>query len=362
VVHGPREGGRLPRRAGGGGLTQQVPPLLRELLRAPGPSGAEHAVAAIVRREAASLGADVETDVLGSTVARVAGNAGGRLLALFAHADQVGLAVRRVRGDGLLEVAKLANWSPAAVLHQRVEILAADARVPGVVTRSGSGEPEWRDLLVDVGASSEQEALGLVSPGDPAVPVGPPLALAGGRLAAAALDDRAGVYAALEALRALAADPPAWDVALVVTSQEETGTHGGAAAATERLRPDAALVVETTFAGDAPGGPDPWGDVRLGGGPVVFRGPVVHPGVVAGLLAAAADTQIPVAVEAGASTWSDADDVFVAAGGVAAALVSIPLRFMHTTCEVVQLSDVEATARLLEAYARRLEPGLDLRR
>jgi endoglucanase len=331
-------------------------------LRAPGPSGAEDAVAATVRREAASLGADLEADVLGSTVARVAGSGDGRLLALYAHADQVGLAVRRVRADGLLEVAKLANWDAAAVLHQRIEILAEESRVPGVVTRSGSGELEWRDLLVDVGASSEEEALALVAPGDPAVPVGPTLPLAGGRLAAAALDDRAGVYAALEALRALAADPPAWDVALVVTSQEETGTHGGAAAAAERLRPDVAVVVETTFAGDVPGGPDSWGDVRLGGGPVVFRGPVVHPGVVAGLLAAAAGSRITVAVEAGASTWSDADELFVAAGGVAAALVSIPLRSMHTTCEVAQLSDVEATARLLEAYARGLGPELDLRR
>jgi endoglucanase len=362
VVHGPREGRRLPRRAGGGRLTAPIPPLLEELLRAPGPSGREEAVAAIVRREAAPLAAEVEADVLGSTVVRVRGSAGGRLLALFAHADQVGLSVRRVRGDGLLEVAKLANWGAAAALHQRVEILAAGSRVPGVVTRTGSGEPEWGDLLVDVGASSEEEGLALVSPGDPAVPVGPPLALAGGRLAAAALDDRAGVYAAFEALRALAADPPAWDVALVVTSQEETGTHGGAAAAAARLRPDVALVVETTFADDAPGGPDAWGDVRLGGGPVLFRGPVVHPGVVDGLIAAAEDAGIPFSVEAGASTWSDADDVFVAAGGVAAALVSIPLRFMHTTSEVVQLSDVDATARLAEAFARRLDPGVDLRR
>jgi endoglucanase len=338
-----------------------IPRLLDELLRAPGPSGFEEAVSAVVRREAAALGAEVEGDVVGSTVARVRGTGGGRLLALLAHVDQVGLTVRRIRGDGLIEVAKLANWSAAAVLHQRVSILSGAAAVPGVVTRSGEGEPGWEDLLVDVGAAGEEEAWTLVSPGDPAVVDGAPVELAGGRVAAAALDDRAGVYAALEALRELAAEPPSWDVVLVATVQEETGTHGGAAAATRRLEPDVAVVVEATFAADAPG-PEAWGDVRLGGGPAVFRGPVVHPAVTARLLDVAGAERIPVAVEAGGSTWSDADDVFAAAGGTAAALVSIPIRYMHTTCEVAQLSDVEAAARLLAAFARSLEPDLDLRR
>jgi endoglucanase len=338
-----------------------IPPLLDELLRAPGPSGSEEAVAAVVRREAAAFGAEVEGDPLGSTVARIRGTGAGRLVAFFAHTDQVGLAVRRVRGDGLLEVAKLASWNPAAALHQRVEVLARSGRVPGVVTRTGEGDLEWSHLLVDVGAASDEEALALVAPGDPAVIVGAPVELAGGRIASAALDDRAGLYAALEALRAFAADPPAWDVAVVATSQEETGTHGGAAAAAWRLEPVVAVVVEATFAADAPGH-EPWGDVRLGGGPVVFRGPVVHPGVTEALLETARSEGIAVAVEAGGATWSDADDLFAAAGGIAAGLVSIPLRYMHTACEVVDLGDVEATARLLEAYARSLDAAFDPRR
>jgi endoglucanase len=338
-----------------------IPPLLDELLRAPGPSGFEDAVAAIVRREAAAFGAEVEGDPLGSTVARVRGTGSGRLLAFFAHTDQVALSVRRVREDGLLEVAKLASWDPAAALHQRVEVLSSSGPVPGVVTRSGKGDLEWGDLLVDVGAASADDALALLAPGDPAVIVGVPVELAGGRIASAALDDRAGLYAALVALRALAADPPAWDVAVVATSQEETGTHGGAAAAAWRLEPAVAVVLEVTFASDAPGH-EPWGDVRLGGGPVVFRGPVVHPGVTEALLETARAEDIAVSVEAGGATWSDADDLFAAAGGIAAGLVSIPLRYMHTACEVAQLGDVEDAARLLAAYARALDDGFDPRR
>jgi endoglucanase len=334
-----------------------IPPLLAELLRAPGPSGCEDAVAAIVRREAASFGAEVERDPLATTVARVRGTTGDRLLALFAHADQVGLAVRRVREDGLLEVARLASWDATAALYQRVEIVAEAGAVPGVVVRSGTGELEWGALLVDVGAADAEAASGLVAPGDPAVLAAPPLELAGGRIAAPALDDRAGLYAALEALRALAADPPEWDVALVATSQEEPSASTAGAVA-QRLAPDVAVVVEATFAADAPG-PEPWGDPRLGGGPALFRGPVVHPGVTAGLLAAASGEGIEVSIEAGQSTWSDADTVFVAAGGIPTALVSIPLRYMHTACEVVQLDDVAAVARLLEAYARSLGPGFD---
>lgn len=339
-------------------MTGPLPALLDELLRAPGPSGAEQAVAAVVRREATALGAEVGTDVLGSTVARVRGAGGGRLLAFFAHVDQVALAVRRVRGDGLLEVAKLANWSAAAAVHQRVEILARAGPVPGVVAAGGEGEPGWDDLLVDVGAASEEEAAALVSPGDPAVVLGAPVELAAGRVASAALDDRAGLYAGLEALRALAAEPPAWDVALVATSQEESGRHGGAAAAAARLRPDVAVAVEVTFAGDAPG-PPAWGDVRLGGGPVVFRGPVAHPAVAEALLAAARAAGVAVQVETAALTWSDADDVFATAGGIATGLVSIPLRYMHTAGEVADLADIEATTRLLVALARALDDGFD---
>jgi putative aminopeptidase FrvX len=330
--------------------------LLDELLRAAGPSGYEDAVTAIVRREAAALGAEVETDVLGSTVVRIRGTEGGRLLALFAHIDQVSFAVRDAGDDGLLTVAKLANWSAEAAARQRVRVLTARGELAGVVTRVGAGDLGWDDLRLDVGAVDRAGALALVEPGDPVVLEGPPVELAAGRVASASLDDRAGLYASFEALRRLAASPPAWDIALVASTQEETGTHGGAAAVAARLRPDAALVVDVTYAGDAPGGEKPWGDVKLGGGPAVFRGPVVSPLVVAGLLSAAAEADIAVSVEAGQSTWSDADDVFVVGGGVPTGMICIPLRYMHTAGEVAQLSDIDATSRLIEAYARSLSP------
>jgi putative aminopeptidase FrvX len=332
-----------------------LPALLEELLRAPGPSGGEDAVAAIVRREALQMGAEGEGDVLGSRVVRVRGTGDSRLLAVFAHADQIGMVVRDAGEDGLLRVATLSSWEAAAAARQRVLVLTSSGSLPGVVVADCEGEPEWEDLRIDFGAADRDAALGLVRPGDAAVLDAPPVELAGGRVLSPSLDDRAGLFAALEAIRRLGAEPPVWDVALVASSQEETSTHAGAAVAARRLRPDAALVVEVTDAGDAPGKPA-WGPARLGNGPAIFRGPVVSP-VVADRLAEVADRLgLPYTFESGRSTASDADAVFLACGGIPVGVASIPLRYMHTAGEVAQLSDVEAVSRLVEGYARSLEP------
>jgi endoglucanase len=338
-----------------------IPPPLEELLLAPGPSGFEDAVHAVVRRDAAAFGAEVSSDVLGSTTARVHGTGAGRTLALFAHADQVGMIVRDAVAPGLLTVAKLGGWRPASAVGQRVRVLTRDGELRGVVVAPGDGEPGWDSLRVDIGAADREDALALVRTGDPIVLDGPPELLHGGRILSAALDDRAGIYAALEALRRLAAAPASWDIVLVVSTQEETGTHGGARAAAEALAPDVAVVVEVTYDADAPG-PEPWGDVRVGGGPTVFRGAVVSPVVGDGLLAVAERERIEVGLESGQDTASDADDIFTTGGGVPCAIVCIPLRYMHTAGEILQLSDVDAASRLVEAYARSLGDDDSFRR
>ncbi len=330
-----------------------VPDLLAELLLAPGASGYEDPVQAIVRREAAAIGAEIGTDAIGTTVATVTGTTGGRTLALFAHADQIGMSVRDAGSDGLLSVARLANWRSDGARGQRVRITTAGGEVRGVVVAPHDGEHSWDVLRVDIGATDRANALELVRPGDPVVLDGPPELLPNGRVLSGALDDRVGIYAGLEVLRRVAANPPAWDVALVVTVQEENN-HGGAHVTAERLQPDVAIVIEVTYAGDAPGYA-PWGgNVELGGGPTVFRGPVVSPLVGEALLELATREGIAVAIETGQATHSDADDVFVAGDGIAAGVICVPLRYMHTAGEIVQLSDVDDAARLIEAYARSL--------
>ena len=334
-----------------------LPALLDELLRARGPSGFEQEAAAVVRRQAASFGAEVEADVLGSTLARVRGTDGSRVLALVAHVDQIGIAVTHVFDDGLVGVTRLGDWEASSALGRRFEILASGRVVPGVAVRVGEGDVTWQQLRIDIGASSADVAHSLVRVGDPGVLSSSPVALDAGRVASAALDNRAGLFAALEALRLLAADPPAWDVVLVASVQEEGDARGGACAAIDRLRPDVAVVVETTYATDAAGfDPVEWGSHDLGDGAAVFRGSVVSPLVADGLLDAAAAAGIDHCLETGSVTWSDADEVFAAGGGVATGMVSIPVRSMHTANEVADLADVDAVTRLLVAYARSLPP------
>lgn len=170
-----------------------IPPLLEELLVAPGVSGSEDAIQAIVRREADAMGAEITTDVLGSTVARVRGSGSGRLLALFAHADQIGMVIRGAGDDGLLTFARLASSRAQDACGQRVRVVTAEGEVRGVVVAPHDGEITWDVLRIDIGALDRDDALRIVHPGDAVVLFGPPEELPNGRVLSGALDDRIGV-------------------------------------------------------------------------------------------------------------------------------------------------------------------------
>ena len=229
------------------------------------------------------MGADVTADVLGSTVARVRGAGAGRLIALFAHADQIGLIVRGVGEDGLVTVARLGSWR----VRGRGRPARADRRARGRGSRCRRGAARREARLGDV---ADRHRCRRSRRGARDRPAGrrrrsrrASRGVAERPRPAGALDDRVGIFACLEVLRRVAADPPEWDFAVVVSVQEETSSHAGARVAAERLAPDVAIAVDVTYAGDAPG-TAPWGDVRLGGGPTIFRGPVVSPIVGDGLL------------------------------------------------------------------------------
>jgi putative aminopeptidase FrvX len=337
-----------------------IPPLLDELLRAIGPTGFEEEVAAIVRREASAF-AEVSGDLLGSTTAVVRGTAGGKLLAIVAHCDEVGAMVSHVDDDGLLALHKLGDWVATTLVDQRVEVRARNGRVPGVVcNRTKKGKPLWSDVYVDLGVSNREEALARVAPGDPLVVVGPPIELAGGRLVSKSCDNRVSLWAGLEALRALAARQPTWDVALVASVQEER-SYAGARTTAFRLAPDAALVLDVTWATDTPGAnPRENGHHPLGSGPAVLRGPPVHPALADRLVEEAERLGDPYTIEVADASLTDADLVYLAGAGVPTCIASIPMRRYHSPAETVQLSDAEACTRLVEAFARGLEPGLDL--
>ena len=328
-----------------------VPATLDALLRAHGPSGHEQLAYGAVR-DALEGVAEIETDSVGNLIARRRGD--GPLLALFAHLDVIGAAVAHIAEDGLIAVHQLGHWRANVAYGQRVEIRTKDGAVPGVIARKvkDNEKVEWGQLYVDIGATDGSEARALVATGDPMVLDAPPLELAHGRLASRTLDNRAGVYVALETLRRAEGA----HVAVVAAAQEELGAHGAMAAA-HGLRPVVAIAIDVTYATDVPADdPATGGHHTLGGGAAIFRGPAVNPRVFQLLVEAAREEGIDHTIEAGAKTYTDADVTFASREGIPTGLVSIPLRNMHSPIEIVQLSDLEACIRVLTAFAARLRP------
>ena len=349
-----------------------VPETLERLLTAPGPSGQEE-LAAQVWRDAARTFGEVSGDVLGSSWVRVPGTSQGPLLAVVGHIDEIAVVVTHVGNDGLLAIRQLGGFDPRTVAAQRVELLTRDGRVPGVVgarkhKRKRGEDPkayEFGDLFIDIGAKDGDEARALVRPGDAAIIAGAPLELRNNRVASRSLDNRLGSYVALEVARRVAeAGGAPGDVAGVAAVQEEVGDFAGSRTVAYDLEPAVAIAVDVTHATDVRGGdPEDEGEHKLGGGPALMRGPSMHPRIFDLLYETAEAEGIPVTVEVSRGhTNTDADAMYLSRVGVATGLVSIPLRYMHTPVEVVQLDDVENAIRLIVAFARRLEPGISFAR
>lgn len=336
---------------------------LTRLLDAPGPSGFESAPARQWRAEAETFADEVRADVHGNCYATV--NPAGSPRIMFAgHLDEIGLMVVHVDDDGFLSFAGIGGWDSQVFVGQRVTILGRGGPVDGVIGKKAIHLMEKddrekvskiEDLWVDIGARNRKEALARVRVGDPGVLASNLLRLPHGRLASRSLDNRVGAYVVLEALRLLAGKKLAARVTAVGTTQEEIGyTGGGAKTSATDLEAEVAIVVDVTHATDYPGVEKRrHGEFKLGGGPILSRGSAINAAVFDRLVAAAEKAKIPYTVEAAPRmTNTDADHIFTAHRGVATGLVSVPLRYMHSPNELVQLEDLDRAARLLAAFAR----------
>jgi putative aminopeptidase FrvX len=346
---------------------------LKRLLDAPGPSAFEREPARRWRAEAESItgGSGVGVDVSGSSWATLPG-AGKHRLVLAGHMDEIGVMVSHVDDEGFLSFDAIGGWDAQVFVGQRVLLLGRAGTITGVIGKKAIHlmEREERDkaskiedLWIDIGAAGRAEALERVRVGDPGVLASSVLEFPNGRLVSRSIDNRIGSFVVLEALRLLRESPaPGATVIAVATSREEISSNGGGARPLAvRLDPTVAIVVDVTHATDMPGMEKRrYGDYRLGGGPVLSRGAAVNDRVFELLAAAAEAEQIPYAVEAaGRDTRTDAEGIFNAGRGIATALVSVPNRYMHSPNEMVALEDLERTARLLAAFARRLPDGED---
>jgi endoglucanase len=349
-----------------------IPGTLERLLVAPGPSGQEGPVAEVWRDAARAFG-EPSSDVLGSSWVRVPGTAGGPLLAVVGHIDEIAVVVTHAGDDGMLAVRPLGGFDPQVLVGQRLVILTKDGELPAVVgarrhkrKRGEDRKPlDFDDLYLDVGARNGEEARSLVRAGDAALVAAAPLELRNGRVASRALDNRLGSYVALEVARRVAEQGgAAGDVAGVAVVQEEVGDFAGSRTVAYGLEPAVAIAVDVTHATDVRGGDaEDEGDNRLGGGAAIMRGPSMHPQIFELLHDTAVAEGIPFSIEVSRGhTNTDADAVYLSRVGVATGLVSIPQRYKHTPVEVVDLADVEAVVSLLVAFAGRLEPGMSFAR
>ena len=327
--------------------------------------------ARVWREEAATFAADVRVDVNGNSFASV--NPGGSPRVMLAgHIDEIGLQVTHIDEDGFLYVDEIGGWDPQVLVGQRVTILGREGDVTGVVgkkavhlmtTEDRAKASKTKNLWVDVGAKGREEATSLgLRVGDPAVLAQKMVRLAGDRIASRAVDNRIGAYVVLEALRLLAADPPAAATTAVATSQEEIGySGGGARTSAYALEPQVAIVVDVTFSTDVPDvEKKELGDHKLGGGPVLSRGSASHNEVFEMLARVAEEEGISHTIQASPrSTRTDADAIYLTRSGVPTALVSVPNRYMHSPSEIVSMEDLKNTARLIGAFIRRLDGSTD---
>jgi len=346
-----------------------APKVLLDLLAARGPSGYETAPAA-VWRDAAKGFAEVSTDVLGTPLARVApkhdAKSPPQRLLVIGHIDEIGLIVTHIDDQGYLWFGSVGGWDAQILVGQRVALDTREGPVTGVVGKKPihllrdedrKKVAEIRDLHIDIGARDVSSARERVRVGDVAVIDADPVELPNGRLASRALDNRLGSFVALEAARLVAeAGGSEWEMTAVAVAQEEI-TFGGSRTSAYSLEPDAAIVVDVTHATDAPGiEVKELGKHELGSGPVLSRGATLHPGLFELLYETAERERIPFTVEATArATGTDADAVHVSRAGVPTALISIPIRYMHSPVELVQLDDVHACVRLIAAAALSLD-------
>lgn len=346
-----------------------TPALLDELLRPGAPSGYEGPAAA-VWREAASF-AELSADGLGSSIARI-GDA-SPLLAVVGHIDEIGLIVTHIDEKGFIWFAPVGGWDPQILVGQRVEIRGKDGPVLGVVGRKPihlleadqrKKVVELKSMHIDIGAADGDEAAALIRVGDPAVIAAEPMPVVGDRLVSKAMDNRLGAYVALESLRRCnERGGLKGSFAAVAAVQEEIGLFGARTAAFE-VRPDIAIAVDVTHATDAPGVDEKeLGASPLGSGPVIGRGSTLSPKVFELLAETAEEEGIEYSISAsGRGTSTDADVLQISRAGIPTGLVSIPLRYMHSPVEMVDLRDVEATVELLAAFAARLRADVDLSR
>lgn len=338
---------------------------LKELVETPSPSGFEQPAQRILRRELEGVADEVRTDIMGNVIGRIAGPDGAPRVMLAGHCDEIGFMVKYIDDNGFLFFAPIGGVDAHLVPGQRVHVHTASGPVLGVVGKKPIHmmEPKDRETVVkfksqfiDLGCADRKSAEALVSVGDPVTFAVGLERLQEDRVTSRAFDDKMGAFIVarvLQEVRQRGAAPV--DLYGVSTVQEEVGLRGGTTSA-YGVKPDVGLAVEVGFATDFPEvDKKEIGEIKVGSGPILSRGANINPVLFDLMVRTAREENIPYQVMgAPRATGTDANVIQLSRGGVAAALVSVPLRYMHTPVEMLSLADLDNTIRLLAGLMYRI--------
>lgn len=343
---------------------------LIDLVEAPSPSGFEQPAAAVFRDRLSGTADTIETNVMGSVHATLNGTKpGGVSVMLAGHIDEIGLMVNYITPEGFLAFSAIGGVDAAILPGMRVRVHTSGGPLLGVMGRKPIHlieEDERKNitkierLFIDIGLPADKVKK-QVRVGDPITfDVG--LETYGDGMAVSrAFDDKMGAWIAARVLEEVkkAGGAPG-DVIAAATVQEEIGLRGGITSAW-CCDPVVGIAVEVGHATDYPDiDKRKHGEATCGEGPIIARGANINPVVFEALLAAAKKAKVPYQIGAEPrGTGTDANAIQLSRGGKAAALVSVPLRYMHTPTEVLSLKDLDSTVKLLTRYVLDLKPGTD---
>ncbi|HLA83825.1 MAG TPA: M42 family metallopeptidase [Thermoguttaceae bacterium] len=340
----------------------------KRILRTPSPSGYETPLQAVVREYAGQFADEVSTDVHGNVIA--VKNPGAPIRVMLAgHCDQIGLIVQHIDENGFVYLQPIGGWDPVVLVGQRMAVWSSDGPVFGVIARKPihliteeerGKAPKMKELWLDVGAANKEEGEKMVRVGDPVTVELEYREMPNHRVVSPAMDDKCGMWVVLESLRRAEKAKLHCALYAVSTVQEEVGLRG-AQTSCFGIDPHVGIAVDVTFATDCPTiEKKEEGDISLGRGPVIYRGPNFNPRVVNQLVEAAKSAGLPFQMAAaGKPPGTDARVIQTTRSGVATGLVSIPNRYMHSPVEMICLDDIDHAADLLARFAERIASDVD---
>ncbi|WP_017414062.1 M42 family metallopeptidase [Clostridium tunisiense] len=330
--------------------------LLKTLCEGHGPSGREHWLHEEVNKAFSGFG-NVSVDNLNNIIVHKKGNGKGKIM-LMAHLDEIFMSVTAIKENGFLEfrgngIDVKTLVSQEVVVHGEKDILGIiGIKPPHLMKEEERAKAVTLEaLLIDTGYSKESLEK-IVKVGDYVTVKRHFKELLNDNVTCKALDDRAGVVSLYTCAKELKNVNHDLDVYFVCSAQEEVG-HRGAKTASNAINPDIGIAVDVTFDSGKMGAQER--DNNLGQGPVICIGPNIHPRVREKLMEVAEEYSIPyqVEVEPG-DTGTDAWDIQIAGQGIPTLLISIPLKYMHTSVEVVNMKDVKNTGRIMAKLIEKL--------